>query len=94
MRSLLLTLLLIALGCFAFGQSSDNSATTDAHAATSSQLDDQHPAVAKRLDLDLSRQSDRAVAEHHLWKGRSRSVADAAGWDEAIAAANAVVEQA
>lgn len=39
MKSLFLTVLLIAFGCVAFGQQ-----------ATSSSLDDQHPAVAKRVD--------------------------------------------
>ena len=39
MKSLFLTLLIIAFGCVAFGQE-----------ATKSGLDDQHPAVAKRVD--------------------------------------------
>lgn len=45
MKSLLSTVLLIALGCFAAAQSSD-----EPHAAKSSSLDDKHPAVANRLD--------------------------------------------
>src|SRR5579872_4414856 len=40
MKSLFLSLLLIAFGCVGFSQD----------AATSSKLDDQHPAVAKRVD--------------------------------------------
>ena len=43
-------------------------------------------AVAKKLDLDLSRASERNIAEAHLWKQRNRSVADACCFDEAMAA--------
>lgn len=48
MKSLFLTFLLIAFGCVAFGQ----------NAAKNSKLDDEHPAVAKRLDASTSMLKD------------------------------------
>jgi len=71
MRNLFLTLLLIALGCSAFGQSSD-----DASAATSSKLNDRHPEVAKRLDAatqtlkDIFAAPDKGIPSEMLSKAK------------------------
>ena len=71
MKSLFLTLLLIALGCFAFGQDND-----EAHAATSSKLGDQHPAIAKRLDAsaqtlkDIFAAPDKGIPSELLSKAK------------------------
>jgi lipid-binding SYLF domain-containing protein len=65
MKSLLLTLLLIAFGCVAFGQN-----------ATSSALDDQHPAVAGRVDAatqllkDIFAAPDKGVPSDLLSKAK------------------------
>ena len=65
MKSLFLTLLLTAFGCVAFGQ-----------AATSSTLDDQHPAVASRVDSatqllkDIFAAPDKGVPSDLLSKAK------------------------
>jgi lipid-binding SYLF domain-containing protein len=65
MKSLFLTLLLIAFGCVAFGQN-----------ATSSALDDQHPAVAGRVDAatqllkDIFAAPDKGVPSDLLSKAK------------------------
>ncbi len=53
MKSLFLTFLLVAFGCVAFGQSDNSSSTT-----AGTKLEENHPAVADRLDAATSMLKD------------------------------------